>query len=93
MDSHCLLHDGTIPYFYLKQLNMWKNLHIITINIICYNNNNNNNNNNIIVIIIVIIIIIIIGYGGQSVRLAHTQKNDLTQSLNQEFLIHSHDCS
>ena len=64
---------------------MWKNLHIITINIICYNNNNNNN--------IIIIIIIIIGYGGQSVRLAHTQKNDLTQSLNQEFLIHSHDCS
>ena len=68
-------------------MNMWKNLHIITINIICYNNNNNNN------IIIIIIIIIIIGYGGQSVRLAHTQKNDLTQSLNQEFLIHSHDCS
>ena len=67
-------------------MNMWKNLHIITINIICYNNNNNNN-------IIIIIIIIIIGYGGQSVRLAHTQKNDLTQSLNQEFLIHSHDCS
>ena len=57
------------------------------LNIICYNNNNNNN------IIIIIIIIIIIGYGGQSVRLAHTQKNDLTQSLNQEFLIYSHDCS
>ena len=85
MDSLCLLHDGTIPYFYLKQLNMWKNLHIITINIICYNNNNNN--------VIIIIIIIIIGYGGQSVRLAHTQKNDLTQSLNQEFWIQSHDCS
>ena len=65
-------------------MNMWKNLHIITINIICYNNNNNNN--------IIIIIIIIIGYR-QSVRLAHTQKNDLTRSLNQEFLIHSHDCS
>ena len=64
-------------------MNMWKNLHIITINIICYNNNNNNN---------IIIIIIIIGYR-QSVRLAHTQKNDLTHSLNQEFLIHSHDCS
>ena len=62
----------------------------MTINIICYNNNNNNNNNNIIIIII---IIIIIGYGGQSVRLAHTQKNDLTQSLNQEFLIYIHDCS
>ena len=70
-------------------MNTWKNLHIITINIICYNNNNNNNNNNIIIIII----IFIIGYGGQSVRLAHTQKNDLTQSLNQEFLIYSHDCS
>ena len=42
---------------------MQKNLHIKTLNIICYNNNND-------------IIIIIIGYGGQPVRLAHTQKND-----------------
>ena len=36
---------------------MRKNLHIKTLNIICYNNNNNND-------IIIIIIIIIIGYGG-----------------------------